>query len=471
MTETLRKCLRNLSCILILAVIGALFLGRQTADRFWGETDRQTQETARTANASGETAQTENAFGETAQTENASGETAPVLEELPAYYDCRANGKMPVVKNQGTLGTCWAVAASSALESSLLPQERAVFSAEHIFRQSGYAGVQENGGAFMMCAAYLTAWKGPILEETDPYGDGISVEDARPVKHVQEIQMVLERDDEKIKRLIYENGAVQSSIHMEMDGEQIAETCYHEQYAAYCYRGEAEVNHDILIIGWDDAYPAGNFRQPPKRDGAFICQNSWGEAFGENGIFYVSYADTGIGKNCAAYTKIEHTDHYDRIYQSDLCGYVGQAGYGRETCRFANVYTADKAETLCAVGFYATGPDSSYEISVVNEFQNTLSLVLAKKDQEGAVSNAGFYTVELEEPVPLEEGQTFAVCVKITTPDAAYPVAMEYKADEATKDVILEDGQGYISPDGYRWMSMEEEYEGNVCLKAYTREE
>ena len=32
-----------------------------------------------------------------------------------------------------------------------------------------------------------------------------------------------------------------------------------------------------------------NFTVKPQNDGAFICQNSWGENFGDDGIFYISY--------------------------------------------------------------------------------------------------------------------------------------------------------------------------------------
>ena len=44
--------------------------------------------------------------------------------ELPAVYDLREQKKAPAVKNQGELSTCWAVAASSALESALLPRKK-----------------------------------------------------------------------------------------------------------------------------------------------------------------------------------------------------------------------------------------------------------------------------------------------------------------------------------------------------------
>ena len=66
---------------------------------------------------------------------------------------------------------------------------------------------------------------------------------------------------------------------------------YNKEKAAYCYIGEEKPNHDIVIIGWDDNYPKENFLADIESNGAFICQSSWGDKFGENGIFYV--------ENCA----------------------------------------------------------------------------------------------------------------------------------------------------------------------------
>src|SRR5699024_9662947 len=130
----------------------------------------------------------------------------------------------------------------------------------------------------------------------------------------------------------------------------------------YRYTGEESANHDILIIGWDDSYQAANFTNPPSGNGAFICQNSWGNQFGEKGIFYVSYEDARIRETCVSYAVIENTDNYGQIYQSDLCGWVVQIGYGSDTCYFANVYTPTGNETLEAVGFYATDRNTSYEV-------------------------------------------------------------------------------------------------------------
>ncbi len=405
------------------------------------------------------------------QSEESESETEHREEKLPACYDVRKTGKAPTLKNQGTLGTCWAVAASSVLESRLLPQESVVFSADHISTLNSYATGQDKGGAYMISTAYLTAWQGPVTEEMDPYGDGETPEGLLPVRHVQEVQMVTDRDFMTIKNLIYTYGAVQSSMYMDLGGERTRSPFYNREHASYYYDGEEQINHDIVILGWDDDYPAENFTRMPSRNGAFICQNSWGEGFGEDGIFYVSYDDTCIGSNCVAYTRVEPTDNYAHIYQSDLCGWVGQMGYGAEECWFANVYTADSPQILRAVGFYATGKHTKYEIYVVKDFQNTLSLVLPEKVQRGSLRNVGFYTIDLEKTYSIPAGGSFAVMVKVKVPGSEHPAAMEYRSDETTANVILQDGQGYVSPDGYRWTSMEEEYDGNICLKAYTDDE
>ena len=168
-------------------------------------------------------------------------------EGLPSAYDGRMTGKAPEVKNQGTFGTCWAVVTSSALESRLLPQEDIIFSADHISTQNSYAIGQEEGGAYNIAIAYLTPWQGPVTEEMDPYGDGVTPEGLSPVKHVQEVRIAEDKDFDAIKEMIYRYGAVQSSIYMDMGGTKVTSEYYDPENTSYYYNGEDEVNHDILI--------------------------------------------------------------------------------------------------------------------------------------------------------------------------------------------------------------------------------
>ena len=208
----------------------------------------------------------------------------------------------------------------------------------------------------------------------------------------------------------------------------------------------------------------------PEGDGAFLCMNSWGREFGDQGYFYVSYYDSNIGVCNISYTGIWPADHYDRIYQTDLCGWMGQIGYGQETVWFANVYQAQSEEKLEAAGFYATMEDTSYEIYVADrlEGEGSKGLSEASLAASGQLRYSGFYTVPLEEGIQLTAGERFAVIVRITTPGAVHPAAIEYDGGSGVAHVDLSDGEGYLSSDGQSWERVEETMNCNLCLKAYT---
>ena len=388
---------------------------------------------------------------------------------LPLQYDLRDRQRAPKIKNQGPFGTCWAFAALSAMESALLPEEEWELSPDHMTLQNGFVRRQAEGGEYTMGMAYLAAWQGPVNEKDDPYGDGVSEKGLKPVKHVQEIQLLDGKDFEKIKESVFLYGGVQTAIYSALENANAHSPYYNSKTYAYCYAGAEKPNHEIMIIGWDDTFPKENFNLEVEDDGAFLCQNSWGEEFGDQGVFYVSYYDVNIGSHGVIYTGIEETDNYDQIYQSDLCGWVGQLGYNKESVYGANVYTARSAETLQAAGFYATGKETSYELYVVNHFENTDSLTDRVKVASGVLANPGFYTIKFEKECQVEQGEKFAVVLQVTTPGSVHPLAIEYAADEMTAGVDLSDGQGYISSGGKKWESAEDKQDCILCLKVYTR--
>lgn len=385
----------------------------------------------------------------------------------PSKYDLREKKRNTPVKNQGSLGTCWASASVGALETSLLPEESLQFSVDHMTMRNSFQLTQNDGGEYTMGMAYLTAWQGPVYEADDPYGDGVSPKGLEAVKHVQEIQVIEGKDFEKVKEAIFKYGGVQTSIYSALRSSQSTSSFYSSANNAYCYIGTEKPNHDVMIIGWDDNYSKDNFSVKPEGDGAFICQNSWGTGFGDEGIFYISYYDTNIGVHNVVYTGIEETDNYDSIYQSDLCGWVGQLGFNKESIYGANVFEAEKAQKLKAAGFYATGKDTEYEVYVVRNFTDESSFERKEKVASGKLDNAGYYTIPFSKNIPVKEGERFSIVVYLKTPDAVHPMAIEYKADATTAKVDLSDGEGYISTNGSVWENVEDTQECNLCIKAY----
>lgn len=391
---------------------------------------------------------------------------------LPSYYNYEEEERINGVKNQGNFGTCWAFAALSAVESTLLPEEVCDFSEDHLTMNNSYNLTSNQGGDYQMAVAYFTAWQGPVFEEDDPYGDGITNSDIPPVKHVQEVQIIPAKDYKEIKMTILKYGGVQSSLYAANTNSRLVESAYYNKATnSYCYDGDEIPNHDIVIIGWDDNYDKNNFNSEVEGDGAFICRNSWGESFGTNGDFYVSYYDSNIGNYNVAYTKVEDKDNYDNIYQSDLCGWVGQVGYGKEEAYFSNVYKSEGEEELKAVGFYSTGPNTEYSIYFCEKYDGTTAL--SRRGDPvvtGTLKNAGYYTVNIDKTIHLNKGQEYAIIVKIKTPGSERPVAVEFKNDYATETVDISDGRGYISLKGIEWENTENKHMCNVCLKTYTND-
>lgn len=386
--------------------------------------------------------------------------------ELPDAYNYIEENRMPALRNQGDTNTCWAFASLSALEASKDEDARGTYSADHLIYQNPFGKTFEDGGSYVVTMAYLLSWKGPVTEERDPF-DGESSQNLEPALHVQEIRQIEPKDYEAIKRFIYLYGAVESALYVDFDEYMIESSYYNHEYNSYCYSGEEISNHDVVIVGWDDHYPAGNFVGAVQTDGAFLCQNSWGEAFGDMGTFYVSYEDVNIGGYGVAYSRIDSTDNYDKIYQADLCGFTAQIGYQQEECWFANAYTAEEAVSLRAAGFYATGKNTEYEIYVVPEFMDKNSFKYKKYICSGFFEDAGYYTVDFPEAVTIDAGNDFAIVVKIITENGEYPVAIECPVEGLSESADMTDGRGYLSLQGTLWEHIEETKNYNICLKGY----
>ena len=168
--------------------------------------------------------------------------------------------------------------------------------------------------------------------------------------------------------------------------------------ASYYYNGNQITNHAVTIVGWDDMYSRYNFNNVPQGNGAWICKNSWGPNWGNNGYFYVSYYDTKlaeVGKLHSAYTFIlNNTIDLDKNYQYDVIGLTDFLATGKNTVWYKNVFKATDNELLAAFSSYIND-ESDYQVQVY--VNNEL------KFSQNGVSPEGYYTYKLDKNISTNE--------------------------------------------------------------------
>ena len=263
---------------------------------------------------------------------------------LPSAYDLRDDGRVTSVKNQNPYGTCWAFATLGSVESFLMDPlsssgraaEIRDFSEMHLAWYA-YTGddafttdtllppldpILDQGGNLWKSTALLARWTGPVNET-----DCIYSETERPVgpwssytnqKHLTDVHYLLwnanKTADADIKNALMDFGGVAIAFYWDAK-------YYNPAAGAYSFYNNASTssNHEVLVVGWDDAFDKTLFSPDAPSNGAWIVKNSWGTGWGENGYFYLSYNDTSLADGAAFV--VGPKTNYDNIYYYDPLGW------------------------------------------------------------------------------------------------------------------------------------------------------
>ena len=405
------------------------------------------------------------------------------------------------IKNQNPYGTCWAHAAMASAEADLwkkgladstidLSEWQLAYFFYHTVEDplGGTAGDSvtvvtdssaedylDRGGNQQLATYRLATWQGVTQEADAPYSTVYNdrtktLDDAlaygKDAYHLENAYWVSMKDRDIVKQLIMEYGACAASYyHDSAYFNSSSQWNRSEPLAEYKPTGTS-TNHAITIVGWDDNYSKDNFgTYKPSSNGAWLCKNSWGSNWSKDGLFYISYEDSPNLNGNAYFYDYGTGDNYDYNYQYD--GGVGLSTYS--VANAANVYTANSAETLKAVGFYTEDVQYTCTIKIYkNCTGNPVSGTLVST-QTATEPYAGFHTVVLDTPVDLNAGDTYSVVVYQTTSSGTpkVPVDVSFSWSWLTGVSSAKTGQSFISSSGSYWQDVSAS--GYNCrIKAYT---
>ena len=435
-------------------------------------------------------------------------------DPLPTSYNSVELGYLTPVKDQDNYGICWAFAAMACAETATIKNhltdnpepdysELALAYFAHYPVVDPLGGLSgdttafysdsyflENGGNAIMTSITLGGWRGVTEESLAPYAsivadsayrpdDSAAYEDTLHLEDAQWLPIITDADRELIKRKLLEYGAADFSVYYDDTYYNDAKGCY------YTDRSEA-TNHEVVLVGWDDNYPADNFAGSkkgvkPNKDGAWLLRNSWAADWGNEGYFWVSYYDKSVPNDTVIFYDFAPVDRYDYNYQYDGIANTNYLSFGCPKGYLANVFTAQQDEELCAVsGYYYNSPGGTYTIRVytgVTSAKNPASGTLAAT-VTGTYEAMGLQTDELPEPITLTAGTKFSVVSEATAPEdldvlAAYDEI--YRDDGEIIEAWYNDGalgQSYYSFDGADWADFfdpEDSLNANLRIHAYTK--
>jgi len=459
--------------------------------------------------------------------------SAEVTETLPASFDLRSQGLVSSIKNQKNYGMCWTFSAMHSLENKLISRNPDIDLSEWYLAYYAYSpkfgfplalntdmdDVFQQGGNYYMMLPMLTSWTGPVSEEAFPFDDRSVLNPDAEWDEIREKTEYHVSDTEYFNYDITDENfsaqleAVKQAVR---NGNALSMSYYNKNqyynsrnYAYYNSTGDKTggTYHAVSIVGWDDNFSADNFSQSPGKDGAWLIKNSWGKDWGDNGYFWISYYDPTMLE--FYYLNAEPFEKHDKIYQHDDYGFwTAFSVTASDTSAYiANVFTAEKDTYLTSVMLCTAMPEESYNIWIYTNPTRSSNPASGKISAvtTGTLENSGYHTVDLTEPIFLQEGDKFSIVAKLSgnvgqhIPCEAYTEVNVRKDNQListeksklTEEMLRQDfsqGESYYSSNGRTWYDIydespiEDNYTasdgsefssstvlGNICLKGLTK--
>ncbi len=162
--------------------------------------------------------------------------------------------------------------------------------------------------------------------------------------------------------------------------------------------------HAVSLVGWDDNYSKDNFTEKPLHDGAWIVLNSWGESWGDNGYFYISYESYRFGNQLFGVINSEPSKNENEIFNNE--NFLSHSGRGFSNSYLSQVFDVNSNSDvyLSKVYFCSRLTTTKFDLYLQTDLSETEHLGYVDSETQ---------VLTLENPIKIN-GDSFRIIVKNT---------------------------------------------------------
>lgn len=414
---------------------------------------------------------------------------------VPAKYDLRDESRSTSVKDQGNYGFCWSFASNASMESNIITKKLVNSTGDEV-------DLSESGGAWFSCngvtdptdstfgdhrddpsngtmggnavdaAESMSSGYGAYPEELAKY-DAVDYGYNEALRYYSDYKLkdfsFLPEDFNLIKQRIMEKGAMyyaykcfDANYYETEDG-----TWTYSDNGKSIFGEETDGGHAVTIVGWDDNFSKDNFHPDAgvKNDGAWLCKNSWGKDWGDDGYFWVSYESFAYE---FGQFEMQDKDSFDTVYQhqtsSEQYLFGGNDEENPQYFSSANVFTAKTTEQLKQI-CYTNAVNSNVKTKIFKLNKDYKSPVdgelLAEFDSN--VEYAGTHCLDVPGNITFNEGDMFSVVIE------GEALMTNFRYEDAENPTGDKAGKSYFTDNGTDWTDVADFSDASyAAIKAYT---
>lgn len=246
----------------------------------------------------------------------------------------------------------------------------------------------------------------------------------------------------------------------------------------------ADIDHAILVVGYDDDYDfadSGIPIQPPGK-GAWIVKNSWGATYvnqegqtlskADAGYYYISYYDKTATFSSAVNMESDIARY--TVTNTNTPLYTGLSFPDIKNPAYASTYKPADNQFLKAVSFMTNSDGATYKIEIIKNSTSPKATPIYSQTGTfaGDSKASGYHTIDLNSAILMPKNENYVIRITVTGNSGGIETLNVFSlaGSPSTSSLTLVDNKSYCKDDKGNWLDLNKGAKAYAILNGQSKE-